>query len=83
MLLTLTSSELISGAQVGWVTVEGPLEGNKVGLECQSCCRISCVPGRSTTLEATHNGIVSLSSAELQSAPHLAVQMWVPHAWNC
>jgi len=35
MLLTLTSSELISGAQAGWVTVEvgGPLEGNKGGLE--------------------------------------------------
>lgn len=35
MLLTLMSSELINGAQAGWVTVEvgGPLEGSKVELE--------------------------------------------------
>lgn len=81
MLLTLTSSELISGAQVGWVTMEGPLEGDNVGLEHQSCCRISCVPSRGTTPVATHHGRVSLSSAKLQ--PHLAIQRWVPHTWNC
>lgn len=35
MLLTLTSSELISSAQAGWVTMEvvGPSEGSKVELE--------------------------------------------------
>lgn len=35
MLLILTSSELISSAQAGWVTVEvgGFSKGSKVGLE--------------------------------------------------